>query len=211
MPRMGIGRDTDWGSESRLEQPPPVCRHDRDLAHVSGGEVVALAGGHLWEVLGRPHLPAVGDRVRVVGLDGIRVTMTTRSGSRRELMAADSVILRRPIRVGGPFRGPVVIASNSGRLRGRDLLPRAHPNDGRFDVLTVRNVSVRQRWIAWSRAMHGDHLPHPGLVVSRCEQASWAAGGSVVALIDGRRFACVDCRLEVSPDHWRVALPVSTV
>lgn len=209
---MGIERHGDWGREAELERQPVRCASDGDLAATPGGTIVSLSGGNIWEALGRPGAVQAGAAVRLVGLDGISVSMTTRSGSAISTVAADSVVVRRPLLRGGPFRGPVVIISSSGRTRGRDVLPRAHPNDGLLDVIVVSSLSARQRIIAWSRARHGSHLPHPGLSVSRERTLHVGSGNrEMVVSVDGRRFTCVECTVAVDPDRWQLALPVPTV
>lgn len=68
-----------------------------------------------------------------------------------------------------------LILSNSGYWRKRDLLPRAHPNDGFVDVLDVDpDITVRQRALAWRRSKTGSHLPHPHLRVSRSTDFQWS-------------------------------------
>lgn len=209
---MGIERHGDWGQETILARLPVACSSDDELGVVGDGAIVSLSGGNIWETLGRPGAVEAGDAVRLVGLDGLSVSMTTRSGATMSVVAGDSVVIRRPILRGGPFAGPLTIISSSGRLRGRDILPRAHPNDGMLDVLSVSSLSVRQRIIAWSRARHGAHLPHPGVSVSRELSVRWAGSNrNVVVAVDGRRFACRECSVTVLPDRWRLALPVPTV
>jgi hypothetical protein len=68
-----------------------------------------------------------------------------------------------------------LILSNSGIFRGRDMLPRAHPNDGFVDVLAIDiDVNIRQRALAWHRSKTGSHLPHPQLRVSRAVEHQWS-------------------------------------
>jgi hypothetical protein len=68
-----------------------------------------------------------------------------------------------------------LILSNSGILRNRDVLPRAHPNDGFMDVLEIDpKITLRQRALAWHRSKTGSHLPHPQLLVSRSIDFQWS-------------------------------------
>ena len=78
-----------------------------------------------------------------------------------------------------------LILSNSGLLRSRDVLPRAHPNDGFVDVLEVDpKISIRQRAIAWRRSATGSHLPHPSFRVSRSIDFQWS-GSPAHMIADG--------------------------
>jgi len=81
-----------------------------------------------------------------------------------------------------------LILSNSGYWRERDLLPRAHPNDGFVDVLEVDpNITVRQRTLAWRRSKTGSHLPHPHLRVRRTTDFHWSGRPSNM-IADGVAF-----------------------
>ena len=81
-----------------------------------------------------------------------------------------------------------LIFSNSGYWRERDLLPRAHPNDGFVDVLEVDpNITARQRALAWRRSKTGSHLPHPHLRVSRTTDFQWSGRPSNM-IADGVAF-----------------------
>ena len=72
-----------------------------------------------------------------------------------------------------------LILSNSGILRGRDVLPRAHPNDGFVDVLEINvEITMRQRALAWHRSKTGSHLPHPHFQVSRTNDFQWSGSPS---------------------------------
>jgi len=72
-----------------------------------------------------------------------------------------------------------LIISNSGIVRGRDVLPRAHPNDGYVDVLNIDEaITTRQRLFAWHRAQTGSHLPHPQLRASRSTEFEWSGRAS---------------------------------
>jgi hypothetical protein len=74
-----------------------------------------------------------------------------------------------------------LILSNSGIFRERDVLPRAHPNDGYLDVLEIGpKITLRQRSLAWRRSRTGSHLPHPHLQVSRSSEYQWSGRPSKI-------------------------------
>ena len=84
------------------------------------------------------------------------------------------------------------IISNSGILRGRDVLPRSHPNDGLVDVLEISpSITPRQRLVAWHRAKTGSHLPHPLLRATSNTQFEWSGKPSRM-VADGVTFTGVD-------------------
>src|SRR6201991_2836294 len=121
---MTIKRGEDWGEPVGL--PPEVVEVTTDadaVEQLRAGHPVRLCGGDVWTTLGARTRPAKEtmrfpvDLVRVVA-DG------------RELVAIAHVVARRSW-----WRGPIVAVMNTDRLGTWDVAPRAHPNDGRADVL----------------------------------------------------------------------------
>jgi hypothetical protein len=94
-----------------------------------------------------------------------------------------------------------LILSNSGIVRGRDVLPRAHPNDGYVDVLTIDEaITTRQRLFAWRRAKTGSHLPHPQLRASRSTEFEWTGQASRMVADDVTFAGVVWLRCKVLTD-----------
>ena len=93
------------------------------------------------------------------------------------------------------------IISNSGIVRGRDVLPRAHPNDGYVDVLEIDEaITTRQRLSAWHRAKTGSHLPHPQLRASRSTEFEWSGRASRMVADDVTFAGVVWLRCKVLTD-----------
>jgi hypothetical protein len=85
------------------------------------------------------------------------------------------------------YEGPAtsVIVGNGQHLRGRDVIPRGHPGDGRAEV-QVYALERRERAAMRARLGRGDHVPHPRIrtfVGSRIEV--WAAEGIRRLEVDG--------------------------
>jgi hypothetical protein len=94
-----------------------------------------------------------------------------------------------------------LILSNSGIVRGRDVLPRAHPNDGYVDVLNIDEaITTRQRLFAWRRAQTGSHLPHPHLRASRSTEFEWSGQASRMVADDVTFAGVVWLRCKVLAD-----------
>ena len=108
-----------------------------------------------------------------------------------------------------------MVVSNSGLRAGRILLPRAHPNDGRWDRLRVSaEMGVKERLMAWRRARRGDHLPHPGLSVDSTDEFEIDVAPGEVLLVDGRRHrmtAGERSRARVEADRWHLHVASPTV
>ncbi|MGH9271918.1 MAG: hypothetical protein ACRDZ2_11655, partial [Ilumatobacteraceae bacterium] len=77
-------------------------------------------------------------------------------------------------------------AFNADRLGRWDAAPRAHPGDGRFDVVEVdAAMSRRQRWQAWRRLPTGTHVPHPMIQTSQRREITWALAPPQRLWLDG--------------------------
>jgi len=137
-----------------------------------------------------------------VSIDLIKIEFRTsinQSVNHKEF-AAGSVVFQRT-----SLSTAFLIISNSGIVNGRDVFPRAHPNDGFLDVLVIDSeISMRQRLIAWKKSKIGVHLPHPQLHVSRDTQYEWAGHPSRM-VVDGATFHNVNwARLTVVKDAFAI-------
>lgn len=125
-------------------------------------------------------------QMTLVDIDLLQIDFRTRPPSTANSSTSSRIVVAGTIAI--QHRTPLstcLILSNSGILRSRDVLPRAHPNDGFVDVLEVDpKISIRQRAIAWSRSATGSHLPHPNLRVSRSIDFQWS-GSPARMIADG--------------------------
>ena len=89
---------------------------------------------------------------------------------------------------------------NSEWRRTWRVAPRAHPNDGWFD-LVAGDLSIHQRWLAWQRIKTGDHLPNSNLESRRIKEFTHKFPRGTRAVIDGVFVGkCEDVTLRVLPD-----------
>jgi hypothetical protein len=73
-----------------------------------------------------------------------------------------------------------------------DVAPRAHPGDGRVDVVRVdRAMSLRDRRTATQRLPLGAHLPHPYISVRQAASVDLVWQRPTRVWLDGRRWATV--------------------
>ena len=125
-------------------------------------------------------------QMTLVDIDLLQIVFRTRPPSTANSSTSSRIVVAGTIAI--QHRTPLstcLILSNSGILRSRDVLPRAHPNDGFVDVLEVDpKISIRQRAIAWSRSATGSHLPHPNFRVSRSIDFQWS-GSPARMIADG--------------------------
>ncbi len=100
------------------------------------------------------------------------------------------------------WRGEVWMAMNAQFLAGRNVAPRAHPNDGRVDLLQVdRRMGLRARLQARQRALTGTHLPHPQLATRRLAGATLEFDRPLDLWVDGARWLrATSVTFTVEPD-----------
>ncbi len=158
--------------------------------------VVGLLGGDLMRTLGGsadparlsgdeavPHLPI--DIVHVATDDG------------RETYFVAHLVARKSW-----WRGPLTAAMNA-QFRGRwDVSPRAHPNDGRFDLVEVDgSLDLHQRWLARSRLPLGTQVPHPSISIRQHAETTVDLGRRRNVWVDDRRWGTASTlHLTVHPD-----------
>ncbi len=102
------------------------------------------------------------------------------------------------------WRGEVVLAMTAQYLGAADVAPRAHPNDGKVDLLRVDPaMPVRARWQANRRARTGSHLPHPQLRTWQERRVTLEFIRPLVVWVDGVRWTTTrTLSLTVEPDAY---------
>ena len=157
---MTIRRGEPWGREVPRPADLPLAAADRDVALADGP--IGLAGGDVFRSLGSP---PTRDPVQQVELDAIEVEL---DGGRR-LLGVAHVVARRSW-----WRGRVIACMNVDHLGEWNVAPRAHPNDGRIDVVECApGMPIRARWAARTRLPAGTHVPHPDIEVARVTDRRW--------------------------------------
>lgn len=193
---MTIEKGKDWGEAIVVPDNLVVCHTDAEVAGTS--TVCVVVAGDLFRCLGSPRAPQPGSPGRMLPVDGLSVTID--HGTQCWALST--------VEVGTWWsRAPYVCVSNTGFVGDRNLTPRSHPNDGRFEVVTL-TASLRQRMQIDRRSRSGTHLPHPQITVSPAQEWTFSRTSRSQQLrIDG---AVVDAWTHVSvtiaPDHFAVVI-----
>ena len=192
-----------WGSVGA--PPADVRRVDDDAAlrqwvEQHGGAVPSVAmaprRGDCWRASGgraERDRVASGDEVAVLPWDVLEV-----EADGRRLWAVAHVVAR-----GRLWTGELVALMNVDHRGSWDVAPRAHPNDGRVDVVQVEaGFPWRARWQARRRLPLGTHLPHPGIRVRQAETAEFRFTRPRRLFVDGVAEGSVRMlRVRVHPDR----------
>lgn len=193
---MTIRAGEEWGSPVARPVDLQVFASDAELAAAvvadpSGS--YAVTGGDLHRSLGSP---ALGDRSELqrVTIDLLRI-----DADGRQLAAVAHVVMRRSL-----WRGRTIAAMNVDHLGSWCVAPRAHPNDGRLDIVDAgADLSWRDRLKARSRLPHGAHVPHPAIDVSSRTYMSWAFEEPVGLWLDAvRQGSARRVAVRVEPDAF---------
>ncbi|MEZ5167261.1 MAG: hypothetical protein R2695_12535 [Acidimicrobiales bacterium] len=135
-----------------------------------------LEGGDLATTLGRPaHRPP--------GADGPRTHVTVDIGA----ALVDGVLhwfLAHLVVRRSWLRGRVIVVANAAHLGAWNIAPRAHPGDGRLDLLDG-DLPLGQRLEARNRLRGGTHVPHPGITTRRIDAIQLELSSPTPVWIDG--------------------------
>lgn len=184
---MTIRKGEAWGEPGTLPDDGVLVRTDAEArAAVTAARragrpppALGLLGGDLARAVG-----ATGDVARLHGPDARRLPLDLGSvlvdGTLHWFVA--HLVARRAL-----WQGRVVVAMNTELLGPWKVAPRAHPNDGLLDVLDGR-LGWDDRLKARRRAVHGEHLPHPGIRVTRTAAIQLELDRPTEIRLDGERI-----------------------
>src|SRR5262245_59005451 len=194
---MTIRKGEQWGTPTTRPTDLVVAGSDAELAALvardPGGEY-GLRGGDLYRSLGAP---PERETMQRLPLDALMV----RADDGDEVLCVAHVVARN-----GWWTGPILAIENCGYVGHWNVAPRAHPNDGRFDVVEVSgSMSVRQRLQARRRLGAGTHVPHPDITIRTAESGEWRFGRPTNLYLDGvQRGRCTRLMVTIAPDHFSI-------
>jgi hypothetical protein len=178
-----VRKGEPWGSLGSLPDGGVVVGSDSEARAVLEGArrdgqpypPLGLTGGDLCRTLGGRGALATATRcdVGVALVDG-----------KVRLFVAHVLVRGRSL-----WRGSAVGVLNAQYVGRWDVAPRAHPGDGKLDVVEVEaSLSLGDRWKAWRRLPAGAHVPHPRIATRQVPAVQLDVGGRRV-LIDGEVVA----------------------
>ena len=193
---MTIRKGEEWGSPAARPAGLIVAATDAELARLVAadpGGAYGLGGGDLHRSLGSP---PPRDDMQLLPMDALRVRFDD-----EEMLAVAHVVARN-----GWWRGALLGVLNCAYVGEWNVAPRAHPNDGRFDVVEVgAEMSLRQRLQARRRLPHGNHVPHPAIVTRTSESATWTFEQPRDVFVDGlRRGRAARVEITIAADHFAI-------
>jgi len=174
---MPIDKSRPWGEIARLPAGLPVFPSEEALSNMlshAGPREVRMSAGEFAEVTGGRS--ATSGEARRYPCDVLEV----RAGHLTWWSIGTVELRRRRRRALGGF----VIVSNLGQRSGERYSSRAHPNDGKFEIVDALNgLSSRERLMLSRRLSTGGDLSHPR--VQQRQSTSYRAGQPLHLFIDG--------------------------
>lgn len=204
---MTIRKGEQWGSRIKMPSHIRQVHSDAEIAQCSSSDFISIKGGDIHFALGSPVLLQSELDCTLLQLDALHVHVTLVDGSRSDSFAASCVQIGRffsPL-----HRGRFICLTNGGIVGGRNIAPRAHPNDGRFDVMTIdASMSIRDRLTARKKAVTGSHLPHPLISVRQGDAFTEQRRGRHESLsIDGVDIPkWSEISVSILPDYWQIVV-----
>ena len=234
---MSIARGRDWGEVGPIPDEAVAAATDAEAAAVVAAArraghpapPVVLAGGDLARTLG-----AAGGRPAADAAPAKEARGSTAAGSAAEgdlteggqprqgaqmfvdagaalvdgrlVWFAAHLVARRAW-----WRGRVLVVANAAFMGRGNVAPRAHPGDGRLDVLDCR-LALGARIRARSRLAAGTHVPHPAIEQRRVAAAQFDLDPALDVYADGRRLAragTVSVRVEPAALEIWIPLPAA--
>ena len=202
---MTIRKNETWGVTVARPENLVICETDAAASQLATDyylqqksiPAIAITRSNLSRALGTNGADTNSQNMQATPFDLIEVTFVNASKIEQIFLAMGYGLLRKSW-----WRGEIVAAMNTSFIGDWDCAPRSHPNDGKFDLLTVNSeMKQTQRLIASRRLRLGTHLPHPQISVKQLTSFEADCSAKPNLYVDNRRFMSVNqCKFRLLPD-----------
>ena len=184
---MSVEKGADWGERATPPDDLMIFDDSRAAIEVISGArranrpipPIGLRGGDLVRTLGGPTSP---DLRRSTEALHVTIDLGAVLAGGRLHWFLDHLVVRRSW-----LRGRVVVVANAAFIDDWNIAPRAHPGDGRFDILETTTMGLADRWNARRRLPLGTHVPHPAIRTRRVGAAQYEFDQPMPVWLDGAR------------------------
>jgi diacylglycerol kinase (ATP) len=101
----------------------------------------------------------------------------------------------------------VVVANGRYLGGGMMICPEAAPDDGRFDVLLIGDLTKRDLLLTLPKTYRGSHLPHPKAELLRGTTVTVESPQPLPIQLDGEQPGTTPARFDVVPRALRIRVP----
>jgi len=192
---MTISKHLEWGRDILKPVDLVICQDDAAASRLLTGliseskhlPIIAIKSSKLARALGTNGAQLESKSMRALPFDLIKINFTNSSNEKVMLIAIGYALLRNSW-----WRGEITAVLNTSFIGEWDCAPRSHPNDGKFDVVSVGSqMRPMQRLIASRRLRLGNHLPHPQISTHQTTNLELSSSALSNLFVDGQRFAKV--------------------
>ena len=194
---MNIEKGRSWGSLSPLPPEGVIIKTNKELLEKVNDckrqgidlPTFGLLGGDLWRTLG-------GRRAEERLYGGEATTLDIDLGC--ALLDGKIFWFCAHMFIGSKLKGEKIFISNVAHYGKMNPAPKAHPGDGKFDMLEVK-LSPFQTFKAVKRVSAGTHIPHPGIKYKQVSSEQFSFGKKLSIEIDGKnigKYSTVSIRIE---------------
>ena len=194
---MNIEKGRSWGSLSPLPPEGVIIKTNKELLEKVNNckrqgidlPTFGLLGGDLWRTLG-------GRRAEERLYGGEATTLDIDLGC--ALLDGKIFWFCAHMFIGSKLKGEKIFISNVAHYGKMNPAPKAHPGDGKFDMLEVK-LSPFQTFKAVKRVSAGTHIPHPGIKYKQVSSEQFSFEKKLSIEIDGKnigKFSTVSIRIE---------------
>tara|TARA_X000001036_G_scaffold154077_1_gene146198 strand:+ start:2824 stop:3432 length:609 start_codon:yes stop_codon:yes gene_type:complete len=194
---MNIEKGRSWGSLSPLPPEGVIIKTNKELLEKVNDckrqgidlPTFGLLGGDLWRTLG-------GRRAEERLYGGEATTLDIDLGC--ALLDGKIFWFCAHMFIGSKLKGEKIFISNVAHYGKTNPAPKAHPGDGKFDMLEVK-LSPFQTFKAVKRVSAGTHIPHPGIKYKQVSSEQFSFEKKLSIEIDGKnigKFSTVSIRIE---------------
>ena len=101
----------------------------------------------------------------------------------------------------------VIVANGRYFGGGMMITPEAEPDDGRFEVLLIGDLTKRDLMLTLPKTYRGKHLPHPKATVLRGPRVEVRAAEALPVELDGEQPGTTPASFEIVPGALRLRVP----
>ena len=101
----------------------------------------------------------------------------------------------------------VIVANGRYLGGGMKMLPEAEPDDGRFDVLLIGDLTKGDLLLTLPKTYRGTHLPHPKATLLRGALVEVESPEPLPVQLDGEQPGTTPVRFELVPRALRLRVP----
>lgn len=181
---MTIRRGADWGTPGTVPDDAIFVSNDAEANKAISGPRRAR----------RPTPPLClvgGDLARTLGVRNNEVSLRAGAGTHVRVDLGVALLdgclywfVAHLVARHSWWRGPIVVAANAAFIADYNVAPKAHPGDGRLDLIEA-NPTFGERLQARSRLRSGTHVPHQNIKMRRCAAAQLELERHTPIILDG--------------------------